>query len=72
MKILQKPLEQLYTAGRPGFMDYDKVYALLSNDPLRAAFLKQVQDEDPTIPENAKRILDRIQVTGEQNFKNKK
>ncbi len=72
MKILQKPLEQLYTAaGRPGFMDYDKVYALLSNDPLRAAFLKQVQDEDPTIPGNAKRILDRIQVTGEQNFKNK-
>ena len=69
-QLIDGPLQSISSAAGSSF-DNDKFYALLSNDELREDFLQRIKGVKLDNPDEARAVLDAIQVKGTGSFKNK-
>ena len=69
-QLIDGPLQSISSAAGSSF-DNDKFYALLSNDELREDFLRRIKGLRLDKPEEARAVLNAIQVKGTGSFENK-
>ena len=69
-QLIDGPLQSISSAAGSSF-DNDKFYALLSNDELREDFLRRIKGLKLDNPDEARAVLDAIQVKGTGSFENK-